>query len=399
MLFLTDLDADVQNIGCINKCKTAIKAVIFALCLIIYILFLIAPITLYNLYHSLPSENTLPVIKYFSGNDIFLFGVERLTAILIAFQQWLLIPKFISLLIYLYPFNNLSCTPNSDHGSTSHQYKNLIIQLSRNITFILVPFCVLIIFDDKCMQNWKIFWQYCDSSADVGPSNQCTVWNSVYEFNGSNRDSVWACFDVCAKQFEQYRCVRQIFQVLGPLYTIKATVALAFPLMYFFKGHIKRIYKSRCKKDMVKENLDIQSETAVNNYKYSHMNADTINYIGLISSLEIIVVFGWGVPILIVIYNIVMFGYGTVYFKWFCSDASRVESALLIDENDSKSHQTIGYIKIAGKWLIFSMVMQQLLAVVFYFYTQSNVLYSIVIGANSIILLIMYLTVTKCILN
>ena len=37
----------------------------------------------------------------------------------------------------------------------------------------------------------------------------------------------------------------------------------------------------------------------------------------LVSSLEIIIIFGWAIPILIILYGITMFGYWTVYSYWF----------------------------------------------------------------------------------
>ena len=207
----------------------------------------------------------------FTNNEIFYFIIERFTGAIIAFQQWFAIPPLIAFLCYLFPLSN---------STNVNKHKNLLLQLSHILTFIFIPLIVLLIFDDKCLQNWKQFWPYCvcpnvndndntNANAYDGNDNlnfdydynnefgECDSQSNDHEYDNLNNDCIyyedlietalgrtpiagWICFDLCEQNFTSFRCVRQIFQVLGPLFTIKASIALLFPLLFPLLFHLKR---------------------------------------------------------------------------------------------------------------------------------------------------------------
>lgn len=95
---------------------------------ITYIIFLTFPIGLYNLYQSLPSENTIPMINVFTNNNyIIYFIIEKFTSLIIAIQQWFIIPFFVTFLANLIPITN----------NQNKNKRNFLIQLSRNMAFVV----------------------------------------------------------------------------------------------------------------------------------------------------------------------------------------------------------------------------------------------------------------------
>ena len=119
----------------------------------------------------------------------------------------------------------------------------------------------------------------------------------------------------------------------------------------------------------------------ISNVNINAAKMDT-EYISLISSLEIVIVFGWGIPIIIPIYNVVVFGYGLVYYYW------------LNQENSIKFYMKGRQInlKIMGKWLTFSVLIQQILGVTFYYFGQI----SGIIVCNFVILIMYYIFSLYC---
>ena len=345
-------------------CLFLLKSVVFIIFFIFFLLFLILPIGLYNLYHSLPSKNSLPLIGTMENEDnyqIISYIVENFTSFIISLQQWFLITPCVDILIALFPLNSGYQKANNHEQRQSYWYKNFMVQLFRNFTFIIIPLCCLFYFDDKCLQNWKTFWPSCDKSMNntyaLG-SHHTKACQQIPSFSlGASSTVATVCFDICSTHIFYPRCARQIFQVLGPLYTIKATIGLIFPLIYHIntrfqvKNKILHVicYCFPCNCGRGKENWNVNSHSL------------DIAYIGLISSLEILIVFGWALPILIPIYNVIMIGYGLVYYYW-----------LNVKSDKSYIINNGGYINIVARWLIVSIVIQQLLVLFFYSQTQSN---------------------------
>ena len=375
-----------------------VKSILFIAFLTFFILFLTLPIGLYNLYHSLPTENSLPLISNFENNgdyEILSFIVVHFTSFVISLQQWFLITPCVNVLIALFPFttneSNVGIDVNDPTNGKSqkqqilisHYYKNFMVQLFRNFTFIIIPLCCLFYFDDKCLQNWKQFWPSCDPHTNGmyalgSPKNKACETIPSFSWADSDYKVIYVCFDICSTKYVFFpRCARQIFQVLGPLYTIKATIGLVFPLIYHvntrfeLKSKIKRIV-CKCVKRMFdttctlcgsckrKDNVSLRVNHKNKNIAVEYNHSLDIECIGLISSLEILIVFGWALPILIPIYNVIMLGYGLVYYYWLNVKSDKV---YVINNGE--------YINIAGKWLIVSIIIQQLLMLFFYSQTQS----------------------------
>ena len=416
-----------------NKLIVVGKLIIFIVALFVFCVIMLLPIGLYNLFQSLSTENTLPLLSNASNwfdkinnhfgmqrDSLFFTLVEELTAIIIAIQQWFVITPCINLLYKLFPFKS-----STDAGNSSYSYnkndtiKYLILQSWRNIAFIIVPFVVLLIFDDKCFQNWKKLWPYCDENYanNFLNENACKTFESPTIY-GKFFATLKLCFPICEQTFVGHRCARQIFQVLGPLYTIKATVGLFFPLLRYLQIYLVNycqcdctcvskitIHKSCCKrrsrdckskkrkKKRKKKNKKKRKieETTTDDDKEKGNKSLEIEYIGLISSLEIVIVFGWGLPVLVFLYNVVIIGYGLVYYYWLfnydCFDYFNL-SGRSKEQQRVFTIKQITYMKTVGKWLLFSIVIQQLLAFVFYAYSQVYVEYAIVVGVNFGVLIV-----------
>lgn len=116
-----------------------------------------------------------------------------------------------------------------------------------------------------------------------------------------------------------------------------------------------------------------------------------IEYIGIISSLEILIVFGCFIPILIPIYNVIMFGYGLVYYYWLNIHEkfdNNKGSIIHIKVNDGN------YVKIVAWWLLLSMAMQQTFGLWFYGQTQGQSY--LIVGLINVVLLIGYFVAANC---
>ena len=246
---------------------------------------------------------------------------------------------------------NLNINHNDDEKNFKSQaqyYHNFLIQAFRNFTFIVLPFTVLFIFDDKCLQNWKYFWPKCTNNQTF-----CEHVDSQLSFSG-DISGVSLCFYICDKFLFIDRCLREVFQVLGPLYTMKATIGLVFPLCFHLMKKV--MIKIKNYKICRKCNDDDGNQSELQRcYQYQL----DVEYIGLISSLEILIIFGWGLPILIPIYNVIMFGYSLVYTYWL-----KQQRHILIGKANAR------YINIVAKWLVASIIIQQIFGTMFYVMTQ-----------------------------
>ena len=365
-----------QNSLSILCCKI-LQTLSFIGCLILYLLFLILPIGLYNIYHSLPTDNNLPFIHDLNNYLNINYVVENFASFIIALQQWFLITPGVSLLINIFPFDKKNIRQKQKF---LHYYKNIFIQFIRNFIFIIIPFVSLIMFDDKCFQYWKDFWPSCDMNNKnyLGGKYGCLQYSASFTmWQGKPRDTN-LCFYICEKIFFGHRCVRQIFQVLAPLYTIKATIALFFPFIYYIRKKLNvYFYQHECYQHENNNNNNCVCiccckcvrKIFCDKNDNSVLKMD-IEYIALISNLEILIVFGWGVPLLIPIYNVIIFGYSLVFLQF------------LKNEKYKFMIKDVMSLHIVGKWLIFSIVIQQIFAFCFYFQTQVYY-YCLLLGLNA----------------
>ena len=332
--------------------------------LALLILFVTLPIGLYNLYHSLPIDNNIPIIGNLTRSnsdhyDTISYIIENFTSLIIAFQQWFLIAPCVRVVINTSPLVHRSFgyhALNSNHDeqdfkSQTQYYHNFLIQVFRNFTFIVLPFTVLFIFDDKCLQNWKYFWPKCTNNPI-----SCEFFQSEF-FLSNQIYGVSLCFYICDKFLFMDRCLREVFQVLRPLYTMKATIGLLFPI-YFHLMKKLMITIQNCTSSTNRTNAkDHDHDQSESRHQLQHQL--DVEYIGLISSLEILIIFGWGLPILIPIYTGIMFGYSVVSTYWW-----KRQSHILIGKANAR------HINIVGKWVVASIIIQQIFAIMFYVMTQ-----------------------------
>lgn len=107
------------------------------------------------------------------------------------------------------------------------------------------------IFDAKCFQQWKLFWPTCDQSDKIdyqglGSAAGCLTIDPsfdsgvVVEHTTSTKSRV--CDNLCDTTFYPDRCARGMVQVMAPLYTIKATCGLFFPIFYHLQRKCKIMY-------------------------------------------------------------------------------------------------------------------------------------------------------------
>ena len=355
-------------------CITVLQTFLFLGCLFLYLLFLILPIGLYNIYHSLPTDNNLPFIHDLNNHlninyDIISYIVENFASFIMALQQWFLITPGVSLLIDIFPFDT---NEPQKKNKFLYYYKNLFIQFIRNFTFIIIPFLSLIIFDDKCFQHWKDFWPSCVAKNKnyLGGKYGCLQFSASFTMWRGEEGDANLCFYICEKIVFGHRCVRQIFQVLAPLYTIKATIALFFPFIYYIRKKLNvYFYQRGCYQQCQRDNNNTNNNCLCaccckyvrkifcDKNDNSVLSMD-IEYIALISNLEILIVFGWGVPLLIPIYTVIIFGYSLVFLQF------------LKNEKYKFMIKDVMSLRIVGKWLIISIVIQQIFAFLFYFQTQ-----------------------------
>ena len=372
---------------CLGMINTLARSIMFVIALIAFIAILLLPIRLYNLYQSLPTENTLPIISNILNinnnyRSLMLFMIKEFTSLIIAIQQWFLITPFVSFLIYLFPSKRVI-----KWIKRKIAIKYLFIQMWRNITFIVLPLLILLIFDDKCYQNWKHFWPYCDSNdAAFEEKGECVYLTSSFAISRQKRQT-YVCFFLCKQIIVAHRCVRQIFQVLGPLYTIKATFGMFFPLLKHLQLHIKHnVDCDLCNCKQKRKRNGKKTNKTKNKRKNKNKNKKhclEIEYIGLISNLEIVIVFGWAVPILVFLYNIVLFGYGLVYYYWLFNG-----DLIYGSRKNVFSIKQVAYMQTVGKWLFISVIVQQCLAFIFFAYSQEYIEYAAAIGSNFVLILI-----------
>ena len=87
-----------------------------------------------------------------------------------------------------------------------------------------------------------------------------------------------------------------------------------------------------------------------------------VEYMSLVSSLEMIIVFGWAVPILVLLYGVTIFGYWCVYAYWF-NNANAGQPRFM-------NRHTKVLQPVTG-WLLLALVLQHVLASAFFWCTQS----------------------------
>ena len=96
----------------------------------------------------------------------------------------------------------------------------------------------------------------------------------------------------------------------------------------------------------------------------------------LIPSAEILFVFGWAVPLLVPLYGVTLFGYSLVYRYWMIQFTPPTKSPIRGVRIKNKNHSTP-----IAKWLLLSLVMQQAMALFFYWATQDEIVFGWICGA------------------
>ena len=138
-------------------------------------------------------------------------------------------------------------------------------------------------------------------------------------------------------------------------------IALWFPLIYYLKQtEIGRYLSNKVslywKKIRNCKFGEHKSDKRKNNCD-DEIKMD-VEYMSLISSLEIVIIFGWSIPLLIFLYLITIFSYWSVYSYWFNNETNKFRNR----------HQL--YFVTNGLFL--SLIFQHILSISFYGYTQSR---------------------------
>eukprot|EP01083_Nonionella_stella_P299547 1018004_1 len=298
-------------------------------CLLLLAILSFGPAIVYNIYHTIPSSHInskwIPNLSSSLSQNMVIYVSPFLLAIAKFFGTPYTINK-------MQPMRN---------------YRNSLIYIIRFITLIVVPIIILLVFDDGCFQTWKSLWDYCekdDNGAYIHP--QCSVIPAMYN-DASNLitsgSGTYVCHGVCDQTLVPYRCIRRFFEVLGPLYVYKMSIAFWFPLLYYMT--IKNYWKRIC---------PWCNDNRLNVVHQRHQF--DLEYMSLVSSLEIVIVFGWALPMLVVLYGITMYGYWCVFAYSF---------------NNIPQITAQNTLKPAINWLILSLILQHLLAITFYWFTQS----------------------------
>eukprot|EP01084_Bolivina_argentea_P275316 469510_1 len=331
---------------CCKFCFYILWTIKFVFFILLFFGLLFGPIIAYNVYHSIPYSHMRYVPEL--NDERWHIFIIYILPIFLAIVKFFGIPwandQMRSILI------EAGIVDRNAHNT----WRNITLCIIRFFTMILLPISILLIFDDGCKQGWKSMWDYCDTDVNGHFTNpQCQ--SIAPKFKELPGPAIWVCHDVCDPNFVPYRCMRRFFEVLGPLYLYKMNIALWFPLLYFIKktktgkrltNALWNCFKCKC------NNTD-----RVNDENVSKKIKTDVEYMSLVSSLEIVIVFGWAIPILVILYGITIFGYWCVYSYWYNND--------LGDFIDRKTLRPV------TGWLILALVLQHILACFFYWYTQS----------------------------
>eukprot|EP01084_Bolivina_argentea_P198326 339638_1 len=252
------LDHDLRPIQSINSeiQKTLCKRISFWLWwttkfiifVIIFAMLLFGPIIAYNIYHSIPYTH----MRYIPELNTELF--QNFVIYILPFL--LAVTKFFGIPFANDTIRELLIEANIVDVNKHNIWRNWTICIIRWFIMIILPITILFIFDDGCLQNWKSWWDYCDTdiSGDyIHP--QCELIINAYNIKRLPSSPPWVCHAVCDQHFVPYRCMRRFFEVLGPLYLYKMNIALWFPLLYFIKqtkiGKRFQIILSNCFKRFI----------------------------------------------------------------------------------------------------------------------------------------------------
>ena len=342
-------------------------------------------VIIYNIFHS-----SLPLTDSSFNLSISTKSIELIFTYLVPFvvslEKYFLLPFFASKLTnILFMFSNNSNNSNDK----KRYYSRHLIQIFRLFILIFCPIIVSLYFDNGCMQHWKQFWHYCSESNQYHKGTQCPVQQAFYPTN------VVICFNMCQEinfltKIVWNRCLRRMLEVLAPLYLFKMIIAVWFPLLVLvFNQFIFRYINKKNGAALTQEKgLKVQScdnekllqqqlESASNEQhdaygknesnKMLTMGSFEPEYVSLLSSIEMSIVFGWAVPLLNVLYLIAIYGYFVVYNK-----IAPMKQTML------RKYFCVSY------YLILSLCVQHTFGCMFFWSTQST-LFGLVTVVNAFV--------------
>eukprot|EP01084_Bolivina_argentea_P028253 52527_1 len=326
-----------------NKCIWFVKLLTIILT---FFAVLFMPVIIYNAYHTIPSGHT--IIPTINNNSSVQFCILYIIPMILAVGKFFGVPFTINKILQMLEQVGM----NKKYRKNS--FRNHLIQFIRVFNLIIIPIIILTLFDDKCFKVWKEFWSYCKQN-----NATCTklAHSTVKVFNDELTDA-WVCHDICSRApIIPYRCLRRFFEVLGPLYVYKMNIAMCFPLLYYIKRrkwfnyYKNKIFCCRKTNKHISNNAGEQIEL---------LEMD-MEYMSLISSLEIVIVFGWAIPLLIPLYLVTIFGY------WCVFGHGLHEYDMIVNKIIPQTKS----LRPVTKWLLLSVITQNILAFLFYYATQS----------------------------
>ena len=362
--------------NCNHDCWFFCKIILFIISIVLILVIMSAAVIAYDIFHtSLPNDNTLLTHKNDSKfyQILLSYGLPSIIAI----EKYFLLPYCISKIINLFKFFEMN-------SNKQRYYVRHLTQCFRFFILILCPLLILIYFDNGCIKNWKNFWKYCQ----IEENNHNCITLSFYPTD------VVICYDMCSKitfisDIVWNRCLRRIMQVVAPLYIFKMTLAVWFPLLlYIFKLMIQFI-KSKRDCDKTKNNYNqIINDDNDNNHRRKSLDLkqklDTLEsfepeYVSLLSSIEMIIVFGWAIPLITFLYIVTMFGYFAILIK--VKDHS---AGLLKYDYKLNKYFCVSY------YLMLSLFCQQLFGIAWFYSTMSSV-FGLIAVVNAIVNMMLYI--------
>eukprot|EP01084_Bolivina_argentea_P300044 517260_1 len=305
------------------------RYLIFIILVTILLFILLVPLIIYNIFHSLPTQTTVNMLN----SEILHEMVPFIVPVVLSFEKWFLIPYVLIMLLELISFN----------VALHNKCRNVLVQMYRFISMVIAPLIILFVFDNGCLQQWKHLWPYCVQGYPQYLKNEC------YQFEAPSNVRVLnirVCTEICDTKMIWASCLRRFFEVLAPLYIFKMILAVWYPILFLIKQtdwyhYVRNKMAKICCCTEKDKNIKIELE-----------------YVSLIGSLEIVVVFGYEIPVIVILYLITLFGSYVVY------------SYLLYQPHLKIKHSS--EFQVIAWWLIISIVIQQLIAILFYWQTQSE---------------------------
>jgi len=167
-----------------------------------------------------------------------------------------------------------------------------------------------------------------------------------------------------------YKCFRRYLEVMGPLLLFKMAVLVWIPLYNYcthrfesvmrarvwVKWYLHRMYRNclccECVRGQREESREEWSAKELSKMKVTKLEME---YINIVSSMEVVIVYGWSLPMLVPFYTLTFFGFLTLYRRLF-----------------KQQHLTATKFKPVFSYLYVSLIVQQMLGSLFWYYTQNR---------------------------